>query len=214
MPLSKALNRCAVASLPLLTACGFFMTQAPPSDHANLTYFNCTESAAGPVGDLLWGGLNLLGALAAEDNYYQDADQVRTVGFAWAVFSGASAISGFNKVQKCHEAKRQLAERMQRAPGTTEAGMVTPGSGALVAAVTLSPAVDTLRVGEARRLVAAAFASSGLPAGDRLFTWSSSNDAIASVDAAGLVTARAAGSIVVAARTGMAVGTATIVVVP
>jgi len=42
--------------------------------------------------------------------------------------------------------------------------------------------------------------------------WSSSNDAIASVSNAGLVTAHAAGAVVIAANTGNVVGTARLVV--
>jgi len=47
---------------------------------------------------------------------------------------------------------------------------------------------------------------------DRPFLWSSSNDAIASVSNAGLVTAHAAGTVVIAANAGNVVGTARIVV--
>ena len=45
-----------------------------------------------------------------------------------------------------------------------------------------------------------------------MFVWSSSNDAIASVNNAGLVTAHATGAVVIAANTDNVVGTANIVV--
>jgi uncharacterized protein YjdB len=45
-----------------------------------------------------------------------------------------------------------------------------------------------------------------------LFAWSSSNDAIASVSSAGLVTAHGPGTVVIAANTSNVVGTASILV--
>jgi uncharacterized protein YjdB len=82
----------------------------------------------------------------------------------------------------------------------------------VVMAVIITPAADTLAVGAQLQLVAAAHTSSGATTLGRMFTWSSSNDAIASVSNAGLVTARAPGSVVIAANTNNVVGTATIFV--
>ena len=78
--------------------------------------------------------------------------------------------------------------------------------------VEISPALDTLRVGERVQLQAVARESSGALVPGRSYVWSSSNDAIASVNAAGNVFATAAGAVVIAARTGSVVGTARIVV--
>ncbi len=88
-----------------------------------------------------------------------------------------------------------------------------PPADAEVSAVTLEPAVDTLQVGERRQIVATARGPSGGPVAWKSFRWSSSNDAIASVDNAGLVTAHAAGAVVVAANAGGVVGTCSFVVV-
>ena len=79
-------------------------------------------------------------------------------------------------------------------------------------AVVVSPADTRMAVGEQRQLSAMAHASSGALMPDQPFLWSSSNDAIASVSDAGLVTAHAAGTVVIAANAGNVVGTARIVV--
>lgn len=81
-----------------------------------------------------------------------------------------------------------------------------------VAVVVLEPTVDTLRIGGERQLIATARSSSGMAVQGRLFQWVSSNDSIASVSRAGLVTAHAVGSVVVAATTEGVTGAASIVV--
>ncbi len=77
----------------------------------------------------------------------------------------------------------------------------------------VSPAVDTLEIGERVQLVATPYNSSGGIISNKTFTWSSSNDAIASVSRAGLVMAHANGGVIIAANTENVVGTARIVVV-
>jgi uncharacterized protein YjdB len=81
-----------------------------------------------------------------------------------------------------------------------------------VQTVVVNPAMDTLSVGEQSQLRATAYNSSGGTIPDEVFRWSSSNDAVASVSNAGLVTARAPGSVVIAANTDNVVGTASIFV--
>ena len=122
---------------------------------------------------------------------------------------GTSAIVGFNKTKKCRAAKQQLAERLaqQRALDREQPADIQ------VQSVILTPGVDTLAVGEQLQLTANAYDSRGAIIPNRMFAWSSSNDAIASVNAAGTVTAHATGEVVVAARTGDVVGTANLVVV-
>jgi hypothetical protein len=206
--------RAALAlGLLLTTACGFILTQAPPADHLSQPYFSCTESNAGPVIDVIWGGLNVLGGLLASDDpssqfYSPDAGQTRVLGLAWGVLSGSAAATGFDKTKRCREAKRELAER-QRAAAANASPQATTET---VATVEVTPAADTLVVDGVRQLIASARGSSGLPARDRSYTWSSSNDAVASVDAAGLVTAHAPGTVVIAARTGFVVGTTKLVI--
>jgi len=68
-------------------------------------------------------------------------------------------------------------------------------------------------VGAQLQLVAEAHGSSGAVIVNRPFTWSSSNDAVASVSNAGLVSAHAAGAVVIAANTNNVVGTVRVVVI-
>ena len=76
----------------------------------------------------------------------------------------------------------------------------------------MSPSEDTVAVGERVQLVASAHSSSGTVIPNRDFIWSSSSDSTASVTNAGLVSARAVGTVVIAAQTGDVTGTARIVV--
>ena len=199
--------------LPLLIAasgCGFIFTHGPPTGHEQLEYIPCTESDAGPVLDLVWGGLNVLGALviASEPDAYEDPEASVAIGLGWGVVSAFSASSGFKKSSACQRARQALAQR-QAARATAPLPIADIAS---VMSVVITPAADTLAVGAQRQLVAVGHNSSGATVPGRMFTWSSSNDAIASVSNAGLVTARAPGSVVIAANTNNVVGTATIVV--
>lgn len=199
--------------LPLLTAasgCGFLFVHAPPTGHEQLEYIPCTESDAGPILDLVWGGLNVLGAIviASSPEDYENPDAATVSGLAWGVVSAFSATSGFKKVSACKNARHALA---QRQAARDMIPIAVPDSAAIIAVV-ITPAVDTLAVGTQRQLVATAHNSSGATVSGRMFTWSSSNDAIASVSNAGRVSAHAPGSVIIAANTNNVVGTATLVV--
>jgi uncharacterized protein YjdB len=201
--------------VPLLTAasgCGFIFTHGPPTGHEQLEYIPCTESDAGPILDIVWGGLNVLGALviASSPREYDNPDLAVASGLGWGVLSSFSAASGFKKASACKRARQALAQR-QAARGIAP---VTVGDSTMVMAVVITPAADTLAVGAQQQLVAAAHNSSGARVPGRIFTWSSSNDAIASVSNAGLVTAHAPGSVIIAANTNNVVGTAMILVRP
>ena len=201
--------------LPLLVAasgCGFAFTHGPPAGHEQLEYIPCTESDAGPILDLIWGGLNVLGAIAvaAEPDQYDAAGVTIASGLAWGVFSSFSAASGFRKASACQSARAALAHRQAE----RSVMPVAMTDSVMVVAVVISPAADTLAVGAERQLTVTAHTSSGAKTSNRPFTWSSSNDAIASVSKAGLVRAHAPGSVVIAANSSNVVGTATIVVAP
>lgn len=194
-----------------VAGCGFLFSHAPPEGHERMSSFNCTESNAGPIIDIIWGALNVLGALqaASDPDAYENSSQIVAVGLSWGVISGTAAGVGFDKSKKCRTARRSLAERQSQ-------GLTLPApmpDVAVPAAVVVSPATDTVRVGGRLQLLATANASSGAPLPGRVYFWTSSNDAIASVNGAGLVTAHAPGTVVIAARTGSVVGTAQLVVV-
>ena len=199
----------------LLTGCGFVFTKGPPTGHEQMESFTCTESNAGPILDIVWGGLSVLGAAkVAQDPSaygYSSSGQAWGIGVGWAVFSSMSAASGFNKSKQCRRALQQLAERnAQRRANST--GAVLPAELPSVQAVDVTPSDDSVAVGERVQLVASAHSSSGTVIPNRDFIWSSSSDTTASVSNAGLVSARAVGTVVIAAKTGNVVGTARIVV--
>jgi hypothetical protein len=159
--------------------------------------------------------LNILGALAIAGNKdnYDNPDQAVASGFIWAVISGVSAGVGFDRVNKCVAAKRALAQRQGSPPTTPAQGGGSVGL-APIQTVLIMGGRDTLTVGEQEQFVAKAFDASGTVILGRPFTWSSSNDAIASVSNAGLVTTHATGTAVIAANSDNVVGTERIVVVP
>lgn len=200
------------------SACGFILTKAPPAGHENMPFFTCTENNAGPILDLVMGGLELAGTLAlvaspqsGSFGYYRDPGAVVAAGLAWTAVFGTSGLVGLHKTDQCRAAMRQLAARQAR-------GNLSPAVGAVsaiaVQSVAVRPAADTLAVGEKLQLLASAYAANFAVLAERAFTWSSSNDAIASVNMTGLVVAHATGSVVIAARADNVVGIATILVVP
>jgi Big-like domain-containing protein len=181
--------------------CGFLFSHGPPTGYERMDHFSCTENNTAPVVDLVLGGLYLIDvAVFAGDSAtratYKNPDTGAAFSFALAVLSGVAAGVGFDKSKRCRAAKLEWAKR--------RAG---------VQAVVVTPGTDTLRVGEDAQLVANAFASSGAVVPDKVFTWSSSNDPVASVSKAGRVTAHAAGTAVISAYADDVVGTASIIVV-
>src|SRR6476620_10794726 len=74
----------------------------------------------------------------------------------------------------------------------------TTPAGLVVHSVTVSPSVLQLKVGDKVSVAASVDADAGVT--DRTVTWSSSNTAVATVDATGLVTAVAAGNATVIAK--------------
>lgn len=196
------------------TGCGFLFSHGPPVGHEQMDYFTCTEGNAGPIIDVIWGSLNLVSAIAIAADpgayfYYDNTNAAIASGLVWTVVSSAAAGVGFNKSKKCREAKRQWADRQV----LNRAQMPGPRLGA-VQAVVIRPHADTLAVGDRVQLVATAHASSGDALPGSRFSWSSSNQGVAAVNAAGLVTATAPGTTVVSATADDVSGTATIVVTP
>lgn len=208
-----------LGSLPVTTgACGFVLTRGPPAGHEQMDYFTCTDGNAAPIIDVVAAGLSVLTAITAAVSPYGDGESDTagpSRGFYVAYFGvlgvalGTSGMVGFNKTKKCRAAKRQLARRQARWPGVEK----DQPADVVVQSVVLTPSVDTLAVGERVQMTATAYNSSGASIANKMFVWSSSSDAIASVSSAGLVTANAVGAVVIAARTDNVVGTSNILVV-
>jgi uncharacterized protein YjdB len=197
------------------TGCGFLLTHGPPDDHRERTSFSCTESNGGPIVDVVWAVLNLAGAtiIASDPDQFENSDAAIVGSLTWTAVGTASAVVGFNKTKRCRAAKRELASRHEAALDQRVGPEPAPAD-LVVRAVVISPAADTLTVGGRLQLRATAYNSSGGVIPNKAFSWSSSNDAIASVSPAGLVTAHASGRVVVAANTDNFVGTASIFVRP
>jgi CubicO group peptidase (beta-lactamase class C family) len=81
-----------------------------------------------------------------------------------------------------------------------------------IATVTVTAVTTALLPGQSTQLVASAAMAGGQAANGAAFTWLSEAPAVATVDAAGRVTAVSAGTAVIAARAGTVRGTATITV--
>lgn len=200
-----------VALLSAVTGgCGFVFTHAPPVRHYEMDYFACTENNAGPIIDLVWAGLNGLGTLAvmSDPDAYDNSDVAIGSGAVWTVLSSVAAVTGFGKTKRCRIARQELAERQAQ---LRDVGRGSPTGEQIVQVVVVTPAVDTIVIGERVQLVATALNASGSSDADKMFRWSSSNDAIASVNS-GLVTSHASGEVVIAANANNIVGTAHIVV--
>ncbi len=201
-------------ALATMSGCGFIFSKAPPVGHEQMDYFTCTESNTGPVLDIVWGSLNLLGVLtiaadpdAYEEMYGVDATSGIVVGLTWTGVSAAAAATGFKRSKQCRAAKLDLAQRQAQHRTRTVVPVAAEAATApVVQAVVLNPQADTLPVGATLQLTATAYHSSGVAIPDRTFTWSSSNDAVASVSNVGLVTANAPGLVTIAANTGNVVG--------
>ena len=204
---ARALKIICIALVPAVTgACGFVFVHGPPAGHEQLDYIPCTEGNAGPIADIAWAGLNALGiyTIASDAGEYESSDAAIGLGLAWTALSTSAAVVGFGKTNKCREARRQLGARnaQLRNVGRPQAG------GATVQAVVVNPSVYTLAVGQQIQLGATAMSSGGTAIPNKEFSWSSSNNTIASVSSAGLVTANSAGSVTIAAKTENVTGTA------
>ena len=209
-----------LASTPfLLGACGLAMTHGPPRGHENMmTPFKCTESRTGP-------GLDIAAALATiylvvglnsiDDSYDPtNAHQVSS-GLIGTGIVGVFAVSagfGIDRIGKCSAARRALTLRQAEAAAALAARRRSADLiGVQKVLITGSP--DTIIVGTWTQLAAKAYDSTGAVIVDRSVAWSSSNDAIASVSAAGLVRARRVGTAMITANAGNVIGTANVVVV-
>lgn len=216
---SRLATALGVALLALSAdGCSWLLVHGPPLGHERMDYFSCTEEATMPTLDLVMAGLSVAGAVVIGTGSnsgweYQpySRDAYLAVGLAEGAAFGLAAGSGFHKVGACREAKRQW---LARHPAGTPGGGGAAGTDTLVQAVVLEPRADTLAVGGTVQLIASAHGSSGAAIPGRAFTWLSSDQAVATVGNAGLVIARAAGTVVVTAATGGVAGTAAIVVVP
>lgn len=104
------------------SGCSFAFVHGPPPNHEQSLSFDCTTYVVAPVLDLIWAGLNGVGAIAALStdpaswNSSTPRGEVIGIGLGWLVLSGASAIYGFEKTDSCRAAEAGLAARIHQAP--------------------------------------------------------------------------------------------------
>jgi len=196
------------AALPIglaltLGGCSIAFTHGPPPGHEKLPEFNCTTSNVGPVLDLVVGTVVLINVVAAvtEQNDYETLNAPAVAGgFVGAAVFGSLAVVGFDKTAKCRSAKQQLAARKAEAQNAI-----------VLDSLRVTPAADSLSVGQAVALTAIVFGTGGTVKPPSPVRWSSSREGVAWVTSTGFVTALAPGSAVITARASNAEGTATVV---
>lgn len=120
------------------SGCSVLLVNGPPSNHATLDNFACTESKAVPGIDATFAGLGgvLLVASGAQDPNSGSEEVTKAAGVAIGLVSllggGISAMVGFNKVDRCRTARSELARRSQEAAARarlmTQAGPASVGS--------------------------------------------------------------------------------------
>ena len=110
---TRAVARVAVicALTVAVSSCGWLFTSGPPAGYENLPAFSCTQSRTAPVLDVVWGAL--IGGTVANAYAIDDEWKHVLLGFygPWAVLSGLSARSGFNRVKACQQAIASLQGR-------------------------------------------------------------------------------------------------------
>jgi hypothetical protein len=97
----------------LSMGCSFIFVRPPPSDHPQLTYFDCVSSDVAPAVDTTNAAIDGLFAVAASVDHLEGSEPgvVASLGIAGAVYA-ASAIYGFAMTSQCARAKEQLADRV------------------------------------------------------------------------------------------------------
>ncbi len=96
----------------------------------------------------------------------------------------------------------------------TASGTATITVRQVAGTVSVSPSADTLVAGDTVRLAAAAFDENGHAVRGAVFSWSSSDPAVATVDSLGLVTALGPDEAAISAASGLATGQMELVVLP
>jgi len=203
--------------LAMTEGCGLVLTHGPPMGHEQMYHFDCTENRTGPIIDFALAGLSLASAVdfataGDSDPLSDNLSAGFAIGYAvQAALYTASGFIGLKKTSRCREARRLLADRLA-AQGLT-GPIPRPGQAdSIASAVHVEPAEISIAVGERVQLTATAVNSAGVAVPGRSFVWTSSDYAVASVDAGGLVIARAEGRVMIAANTGGVVGIAEVVV--
>ena len=194
----------AVATVAWAAACGDGSTEppAPPPDPPRPTTITVSPATT---------ELNALGAteqLTAEVRD-QNGQAMAGVSVTWA--SSSAAVATVSAAGLVTAAGNGTATITAMAGGVSGTATVTVAQE--VSAVAISPAADTLVVGDILRLAAEATDANGHEVAGSEFAWASGDTAVAVVDATGLVTGVGAGEVEITATTSGLAGHAMLVVV-
>lgn len=108
-----------VLLLPI-TGCSFILVDGPPdvSDYSQLDYFGCTEGNGWPIVDGVFTGLYAVQAATLMG--VEGGGGLAAASLVWAGVFGASAVTGFGRVNECKAAKAEWGRATRRAPGNLE----------------------------------------------------------------------------------------------
>ncbi|MDE0357748.1 MAG: serine hydrolase [Gammaproteobacteria bacterium] len=141
----------------------------------------------------------------------QNGQAMTGASVTWA--SGAAAVATVNSTGLVTAAGNGTATVSATAGSASGTATVTVAQRASAVAV-MPPPADSVVAGDTLRLTAEASDANGHPVTGAEFEWSSSDAAVATVDAAGLVTAVRSGTATITASAGEATGDAVLRVIP
>ena len=147
--LPAALRLALCALVVSAGGCSYVFVDGPPKNHAQLPYFECSSSKAWPVLDVVLAASLGVGASAAfVDRGSSSGDSSEAViAAAEAALFAISALTGYQRVGECREAKDQLIARLGSAPRYAASSFqapppdpwVTPPPGLFAPRVTAPP---------------------------------------------------------------------------
>ena len=193
----------AMATVAWAAACGDGATEppAPPPDPPRPTTVTVTPATA---------ELASLGETVQLRAEVRDQNGQVMAGAAVTWASSSAAVATVSAAGLVTAAGNGTATITAMAGGVSGTATVTVAQE--VSAVAISPAADTLVVGDTLRLAAEATDANGHTVAGAEFAWASGDTAVAVVDATGLVTGIGAGEVEITATSSGVTGRATLVV--
>ena len=199
-PRAIVLRVALLAGAGWLSSCGDGSTE-PPSEPPRATTLTVTPATV----ELTALGTNAQLMAEVRD---QNGNAMAGATVSWS--SGATAVAEVDATGLVTAAGNGTATITATAGSASAAATVTVAQE--VSTVTVTPATDTLVVGDTLRLTAEAADANGHRVAGAEFSWASGDTAVAEVDATGLVTAAGNGTATITATAGSARGTARITV--
>jgi len=183
----------SIALVGGLAACGDDVTVAPPQTQTPQVRGVAVAPSTGQV--RIGSSLQLTASVSA--------DSGATANVAWSTSDATIAtVDQTGKVTGIKAGTVGITAKATAANGSTASGTatITVVAGGNVQTIVLNPTSVTLTVGNKQAINATVTLDPSSTSTDRGVTWSSSNTAVATVDATGTVTAVAAGTATITAR--------------